>query len=89
MFLFQCALIGAGFFLNLRRKEFLKPNLFVVIAALGMVKTLWTYPRSQGVLKSNYLMFLAPFFAIYLVLGWKSLLKIPRVTGCSRRSAWH
>ena len=74
--LFPLALIITGLVFNLTKEKYSKLNMFLLITILCIIRLLWRFKLSEGILKSSYIMFITPILSIYyaegcrLMKGW-------------------
>jgi len=67
------AISGAGFISSVKKEKYYLLNLFFLLVLLSTAKFLWKFNLGVGILKSCYLMFLAPLYAVYFAEGCAAL----------------
>jgi hypothetical protein len=66
-------LIIIGIISSLSKEKYYKLNIFFSITLLCLMKLLWRYNLSHGILKSCYIMFIVPMLCVYLAEGFRLL----------------
>lgn len=64
---------GAGLAAGFKKEKYFPLNMLLLLSLLAVARLLWKFNTGSGALKSCYLMFLAPLYAVYFAEGCAAL----------------